>query len=140
MDTTAANLTIAEQGHFHLDCNILSTSIRDSHLSVTWFATKTKEKHGHAGRKDVEEREVLLKVSQDSIFSREGGLWEGRLCFQRLSAKLYRLTVLRAVATDSANYSCRVEEWLPDPRGVWYKLAEEDSGPTAVYVQDTGEV
>ncbi|KAH0624924.1 hypothetical protein JD844_032853 [Phrynosoma platyrhinos] len=138
VDTTMANITVPEQGHFHLDCNILSLSSRESRFAVTWFNVKKKERDGQAGRKDGDERETLLKVGQDTIFSREANPWEGRLRFQRLSPTLYRLTVLQAGAVDTGNYSCRVEEWLPDPRGMWYKLAEEDSGSTAVYVQDTG--
>nr|XP_060626549.1 immunoglobulin superfamily member 3 isoform X1 [Anolis sagrei ordinatus] len=138
VDTTTANITVPEQGHFHLDCNILSLSSRESRFAVTWFSMKTKERGGQTSRKNGEERETLLKVGQDSIFSREANSWEGRLRFQRLSATLYRLTVLQAGAMDTGNYSCRVEEWLPNPRGMWYKLAEEDSGPTSVYVQDTG--
>uniref|UniRef100_G1KWQ8 Immunoglobulin superfamily member 3 n=1 Tax=Anolis carolinensis TaxID=28377 RepID=G1KWQ8_ANOCA len=138
VDTTTANITVPEQGHFHLDCNILSLSSRESRFAVTWFSMKTKERGGQASRKSGEERETLLKIGQDSIFSREANSWEGRLRFQRLSATLYRLTVLQAGAVDTGNYSCRVEEWLPNPRGMWYKLAQEDSGPTSVYVQDTG--
>lgn len=135
-----ANLTVPEQGHFHLDCNVLSLSSQDSRFAVTWFAVKTKERSGRASRnKDGEERESMLKVSKDAIFSKEASPWEGRLRYQRLSATSYRLTVLQAGVMDAGNYSCRVEEWLPDPRGEWYKLAEEESGLIAVHVQGTGK-
>lgn len=139
VDTAMANLTVPEQGHFHLDCNILSLSSQDSRFAVTWFTLKTKERSGRSSRnKHGEERESLLKVSKDAIFSREASPWEGRLRFQRLSATSYRLTVLQAGVMDAGNYSCQVEEWLPNPRGEWYKLAEEESGPIAIYVQGTG--
>lgn len=106
-----------------------------------WFTLKVKERDGRTSHsQNREEREILLRVGPDGIFSREASSWEGRLRFQRLSATLYRLTVLQARATDAGNYSCRVEEWLPHPRGAWYKLAEEESGSIVVYVQDAGKV
>ncbi|XP_077198411.1 immunoglobulin superfamily member 3 isoform X4 [Paroedura picta] len=139
VDTTPANLTVPEQGQFHLDCPILSVSSQESRFAVSWVILKARGRGGRASRnKDGEEKEVLLRVGWDAIFSPEASPWEGRMRFQRLSAMLYRLTVLRAGATDGGNYSCRVEEWVPDPRGVWYKLDEEESGPISVYIQDTG--
>lgn len=140
VDTTTANLTVPEQGQFHLDCTILSISSQESRFAVSWFILKSKGRSGQTSRnKDGEEKEVLLRVGQDAIFSPEAIPWEGRLRFQRLSTTLYRLTVLQAGTTDGGNYSCRVEEWLPDPRGLWYKLSEEESGPISVSIQNTGE-
>lgn len=139
VDTTTANLTVPEQGQFHLDCTILSISSQESRFAVSWFILKSKGRSGQTSRnKDGEEKEVLLRVGQDAIFSPEAIPWEGRLRFQRLSTTLYRLTVLQAGTTDGGNYSCRVEEWLPDPRGLWYKLSEEESGPISVSIQNTG--
>ncbi|XP_060542313.1 immunoglobulin superfamily member 3 isoform X2 [Pantherophis guttatus] len=138
VDATIANLTVPEQDHFHLDCNILSPTSQDSRFAVTWFIMKNKDRSGQTGHKNEEDKEALLRVGQDFVFSRENSPWEGRLRFQRLSAMFYRLTVLQAVSSDAGNYSCHVEEWLPDPKGVWYKLTEEDSGLITVYVQDTG--
>ncbi|XP_026519847.1 immunoglobulin superfamily member 3 isoform X2 [Notechis scutatus] len=138
VDATIANLTVPEQDHFHLDCNILSTTSQDSRFAVTWFIMKNKGRSGQTGHKNDEDREALLSVGQDFVFSREASPWEGRLRFQRLSAMFYRLTVLQAATSDAGNYSCHVEEWLPDPKGAWYKLTEDDSGLITVYVQDTG--
>lgn len=140
MDATIANLTVPEQDHFHLDCNILSPTSQDSRFAVTWFIMKNKDRSGQTGHKNEEDKEALLRVGQDFVFSRENSPWEGRLRFQRLSAMFYRLTVLQAASSDAGNYSCHVEEWLPDPKGVWYKLTEEDSGLITVYVQDTGKM
>ncbi|XP_070606314.1 immunoglobulin superfamily member 3 isoform X2 [Erythrolamprus reginae] len=138
VDATIANLTVQEQDHFHLDCNILSPTSQDSRFAVTWFIVKNKDRNAQTGHKNEEDKEALLRVGQDFVFSREANPWEGRLRFQRLSAMFYRLTVLQAATSDAGNYSCHVEEWLPDPKGAWYKLTEEDSGLITVYVQDTG--
>uniref|UniRef100_A0A8D0GUB2 Immunoglobulin superfamily member 3 n=1 Tax=Sphenodon punctatus TaxID=8508 RepID=A0A8D0GUB2_SPHPU len=139
VDSAISNLTVEEKEPFQLNCSILARSSEESRFAVTWYTLRLKEGGGRAGRsKEEEGREALLSIDQHAVFSSEAGPWEGRLRFQRLSSMLYRLTVLQAGAADAGNYSCRVEEWLPDPKGVWYKLAEEESGPIAVLVQDAG--
>ncbi|XP_066196979.1 immunoglobulin superfamily member 3 isoform X2 [Sylvia atricapilla] len=141
VDTATTNLTVQEKESFPLDCSILSRSSPESHFAVTWYNLRAKEAGNHAEEgeeEEEEEREVVLSVGPDAIFSPEAGRWEGRLRFQRLSAVLFRLTVLQAGGADTGNYSCRVEEWLVDPNGVWYRLAEEESGMVAVHVQDAG--
>uniref|UniRef100_A0A452GIJ8 Ig-like domain-containing protein n=1 Tax=Gopherus agassizii TaxID=38772 RepID=A0A452GIJ8_9SAUR len=125
VDTTISNLTVLEKESFPLDCSILSRSSQESR----------RVSHG---MEEEEEREALLSVGLDAVFGQEAGRFEGRLRFQRLSSVLYRLTVLQAGAADAGNYSCRVEEWLPDPKRVWYRLAEEESGTITIHVQDTG--
>lgn len=141
VDTATANLTVQEKESFPLDCSILSRSSPESHFAVTWYNMRAKEAGGHVeeDEEEEEEREAVLSVGPDAIFSPEASRWEGRLRFQRLSAVLFRLTVLQAGGADTGNYSCHVEEWLVDPNGVWYRLAEEESGTVAVHVQDAGE-
>ncbi|PKU38174.1 immunoglobulin superfamily member 3 [Limosa lapponica baueri] len=140
VDTATANLTVQEKESFPLDCSILSRSSPESHFAVTWYNLRPKEAGGRAeeDEEEEEEREAVLSVGPDAVFSPEAGRWEGRLRFQRLSAVLFRLTVLQAGGADTGNYSCRVEEWLADPNGVWYRLADEESGTVAVHVQDAG--
>ncbi|XP_030826906.1 immunoglobulin superfamily member 3 isoform X2 [Camarhynchus parvulus] len=141
VDTATTNLTVQEKESFPLDCSILSRSSPESHFAVTWYSLRAKEagEHTEEGEEEEEEeREAVLSVGPDAIFSPEAGRWEGRLRFQRLSAVLFRLTVLQAGGADTGNYSCRVEEWLADPNGVWYRLAQEESGMVAVHVQDAG--
>ncbi|XP_065445650.1 immunoglobulin superfamily member 3 isoform X3 [Chrysemys picta bellii] len=140
VDTTISNLTVLEKEPFPLDCSILSRSSQESRFAVTWYNLRMKEGGGQVSRgtEEEEEREALLSVGLDAMFGQEAGRFEGRLRFQRLSSVLYRLTVLQAGAADAGNYSCRVEEWLPDPKGVWYRLAEEESGTVTIHVQDTG--
>nr|XP_009681038.1 PREDICTED: immunoglobulin superfamily member 3 [Struthio camelus australis] len=135
VDTATSNLTVQEKESFPLDCSILSRSSQESYFAVAWYNMRAKEGGGHS---EEEEREAVLSVGPDAVFSQEAGRWEGRLRFQRLAAVLFRLTVLQAGVADTGNYSCRVEEWLADPNGVWYRLAEEESGAVAVHVQDAG--
>ncbi|XP_057266488.1 immunoglobulin superfamily member 3 isoform X3 [Pezoporus wallicus] len=138
VETATANLTVQEKESFPLDCSILSRSSPESHFAVTWYNMQAKEASGQTEEDEEQEREAVLTVGPDAIFSTEASRWEGRLRFQRLSAVLFRLTVLQASGADTGNYSCHVEEWLADPSGVWYRLAEEESSTVAVHVQDAG--
>nr|XP_033798238.1 immunoglobulin superfamily member 3 isoform X1 [Geotrypetes seraphini]XP_033798239.1 immunoglobulin superfamily member 3 isoform X1 [Geotrypetes seraphini]XP_033798240.1 immunoglobulin superfamily member 3 isoform X1 [Geotrypetes seraphini]XP_033798241.1 immunoglobulin superfamily member 3 isoform X1 [Geotrypetes seraphini]XP_033798242.1 immunoglobulin superfamily member 3 isoform X1 [Geotrypetes seraphini] len=137
LDLTALNVTVPEKGHFQLDCNVLSRSSPVSRFSLTWFMLRTKS--GVAGDRNSEvEKEPVFSIGHDSVFEPEPVRWDGRLRFKRVSAVLFRLSIQEASAADAGNYSCRVEEWLPNPRGLWYRLTEEESGLTIVNVQLAG--
>lgn len=144
------NATVSEKAAFQLDCSIVSRSSQDSRFAVTWYSLRTKaagkgespslkEQEAEEQEEDPAERTALLSVGPDAVFGPEGGPWEGRLRFQRLSPLLYRLTVLQASPRDTGNYSCRVEEWLPSPQREWYRLTEEESAPIGIRVLDAGE-
>uniref|UniRef100_A0A6I8MYN9 Immunoglobulin superfamily member 3 n=1 Tax=Ornithorhynchus anatinus TaxID=9258 RepID=A0A6I8MYN9_ORNAN len=154
VEAAAANATVPEDGPFRLDCVVLARSAGDSRLAVAWLALRPRRgargpRGAAAGEEErdpqeeeeeeeAEDRAAVLSVGPDAVFGPEGGPWAGRLRFQRLSPTLYRLTVLRARPDDAGNYSCRVEEWLPDARDRWYLLAREESAPVAVRVLDVG--
>ncbi|KAM6219244.1 immunoglobulin superfamily member 3 isoform 1-T1 [Rhynchocyon petersi] len=157
VDTVVPNATVTEKAAFQLDCSIVSRSSQDSRFAVVWYSLRTKaggkggspgpgeeEEEGEVEEEEEEEEEedptertVLLSVGPDAVFGPEGGPWEGRLRFQRVSPLLYRLTVLQASPQDTGNYSCRVEEWLPSPQKEWYRLTEEESAPIGIRVLDT---
>lgn len=160
VDTVVPNATVTEKAAFQLDCSIVSRSSQDSRFAVAWYSLRTKagrnagspgleeqedededededEEEEEEEEEDPTERVALLSVGPDAVFGPEGGSWEGRLRFQRLSPLLYRLTVLQASPRDTGNYSCRVEEWLPSPQKEWYRLTEEESAPISIRVLDT---
>ncbi|XP_038614351.1 immunoglobulin superfamily member 3 isoform X2 [Tachyglossus aculeatus] len=146
VEAAAANATVPEDGPFRLDCAVLARSAGDSRLAVAWLALRPRRGSGRdedpeeedGGGGGGEERATVLSVRPDAVFGPEGGPWAGRLRFQRPSPTLYRLTVLRARPDDAGNYSCRVEEWLPDARDQWYLLAREESAPVGIRVLDAG--
>lgn len=155
VDTVVPNATVPEKAAFQLDCSIVSRSSQDSRFAVAWYSLRTKangkgsspglEEQEEEGEEEEEddneedpmERTALLSVGPDAVFGPEGGPWEGRLRFQRLSPLLYRLTVLQASPHDTGNYTCHVEEWLPSPQKEWYRLTEEESAPISIRILDT---
>lgn len=99
-----------------------------SQLVVEWFVWKPNHP----------EREVVAHLSRDATFhygeqAAKNNL-KGRLHVESPSSGVYRLFIQNVAVQDSGTYSCRVEEWLLSPSGVWYKRAEDTAGQTAVTV------
>lgn len=87
--------------------------------------------------------ELLLRIERSGAFEYGAYADEERLRrrvqAERLSPRLYVLTLNRAESSDSGTYYCLVEEWLSDPDGAWYQLSRESSGFTQVLVRQPGE-
>lgn len=87
--------------------------------------------------------ELLLRIERSGTFEYGAYAEEERLRrrvqSERLSPRLYVLTLNRAEASDSGTYYCLVEEWLSDPDGAWYRVSRDTSGFTQVLVRRPGE-
>lgn len=90
-----------------------------------------------------EAEELLLRIERTGAFEYGAYADEERLRrrvqAERLSPRLYVLTLNRAENSDSGTYYCLVEEWLSDPDGAWYRLSQESSGFTQVLVRQPGK-
>ncbi|XP_031230848.1 immunoglobulin superfamily member 3 isoform X1 [Mastomys coucha] len=122
------SLSILETRQIQLECVVLNRTSMASQLVVEWFVWKPNHP----------EREVVAHLSRDATFhygeqAAKNNL-KGRLHLESPSSGVYRLFIQNVAVQDSGTYSCRVEEWLPSPSGVWYKRAEDTAGQTAVTV------
>ncbi|XP_072542113.1 immunoglobulin superfamily member 3 isoform X2 [Salminus brasiliensis] len=124
------SLQFLEDSRVRVNCSIASQTSGESQHAVLWYARK-----GGAGEPD----ELLLKIERTGAF--EYGVYaeeerlRSRVQSERLSPRLYGLTLHRAETSDSGTYYCLVEEWLMDPDGTWYRLARDSSGFTHVVVR-----
>lgn len=128
------NLSILETRQIQLECVVLNRTSVTSQLMVEWFVWKPNHP----------EREVVAHLSRDATFhygeqAAKNNL-KGRLHLESPSSGVYRLFIQNVAVQDSGTYSCRVEEWLPSPSGVWYKRAEDTAGQTVVTVMRPGKV
>ncbi|XP_036417875.1 immunoglobulin superfamily member 3 isoform X1 [Colossoma macropomum] len=127
------SLQFLEDSRVRVNCSIASQTSEESQHAVLWYARK-----GEAGEPD----ELLLKIERTGAF--EYGVYaeeerlRSRVQSERLSPRLYGLTLHRAETSDSGIYYCLVEEWLMDPDGAWYRLARDSSGFTHVVVRQPG--
>ncbi|XP_013205379.1 immunoglobulin superfamily member 3 [Microtus ochrogaster] len=122
------NLSVLETRQIQLECVVLNRTSMASQLMVEWFVWKPNHP----------EREVVAHLSRDATFhygeqAAKNNL-KGRLHLESPSSGVYRLFIQNVAVQDSGTYSCRVEEWLPSPSGVWYKRAEDTAGQTVVTV------
>ncbi|KAM8857731.1 immunoglobulin superfamily member 3 [Synchiropus picturatus] len=118
-----------EDSRVRINCSISSQTSKDSQHAVLWFVRRA------GGSED----ELLLRIERSGAFEygayAEEERLRRRLQAERLSPRLYVLTLNRAESGDSGAYYCLVEEWLSDPDGDWYRLARERSGLTQVLVK-----
>ncbi|KAI3356287.1 hypothetical protein L3Q82_017534 [Scortum barcoo] len=119
-----------EDSRVRINCSITSQTSQDSQHAVLWYVRRAT---------GSEADELLLRIERSGAFEYGAYADEERLRrrvqAERLSPRLYVLTLNRAENSDSGTYYCLVEEWLSDPDGAWYRLSRESSGFTQVLVR-----
>ncbi|XP_071374473.1 immunoglobulin superfamily member 3 [Centroberyx affinis] len=119
-----------EDSRVRINCSVTSQTSTDSQHAVLWYVRRAT-----GGEAD----ELLLRIERSGAFEYGAYADEERLRrrvqAERLSPRLYALTLNRAESSDSGTYYCLVEEWLSDPDGAWYRLSRESSGFTHVLVR-----
>ncbi|KAL0963628.1 hypothetical protein UPYG_G00308810 [Umbra pygmaea] len=127
---TNQSLVHLEDSRVRINCSVASQTTPDSQHAVLWYVRRA------AG---VEADELLLRIERSGAFEYGAYADEERLRrrvqAERLSPRLYTLTLNRAESSDSGTYYCLVEEWLTDPDGAWYRLARDSSGFTQILVR-----
>lgn len=146
VEETESNVTIAESSSVRLDCSISSQSSPDSRLSVTWYVERSEDENTEDQPSEEEsKRECVFTIAHDFVFRNENCSPRdetgpnSRLQFERTNSDLYRLTLHGVRPTDAGRYYCHVEEWLLNPRKIWYRLAANNSGFTIVNVLQQGK-
>ncbi|TWW80913.1 Immunoglobulin superfamily member 3 [Takifugu flavidus] len=119
-----------EDSRVRINCSISAQTSQDSQHAVLWYVRHTS---------GSEADELLLRIERSGTFEYGAYADEERLRrrvqSERLSPRLYVLTLNRAEASDSGTYYCLVEEWLSDPDGAWYRVSRDTSGFTQVLVR-----
>ncbi|XP_061698496.1 immunoglobulin superfamily member 3 isoform X2 [Syngnathoides biaculeatus] len=125
------SLVNLEDSRVRINCSVTSQTSPDSRHAVLWYVRRAA-----AGS---EADELLLRIERSGAL--EYGTYADeerlrrRVQAERLSPRLYALTLNRAESGDSGTYYCLVEEWLSDPDGAWYRLSRDSSGFTEVLVR-----
>lgn len=134
MQKTNQSQVFLENSRVRINCSITSQTSLDSQHAVLWYVRRAM---------GSEADEMLLRIKRSGIFEYGAYAEEERLRrrvqAERLSNRLYVLTLNRAETSDSGTYYCLVEEWLSDPDGAWYMLSQDSSGSSQVLVKQPGE-
>lgn len=135
MQKTNQSQTYLEDSRVRINCSISAQTSQDSQHAVLWYVRHTS---------GSEADELLLRIERSGTFEYGAYADEERLRrrvqAERLSPRLYVLTLNRAESSDSGTYYCLVEEWLSDPDGAWYRVSRDTSGFTQVLVTRPGEL
>ncbi|XP_068184841.1 immunoglobulin superfamily member 3 [Antennarius striatus] len=119
-----------EDSRVRINCSISSQTSQYSQHAVLWYVRRAT---------GSESDELLLRIERSGAFEYGAYADEERLRrrvqAERLSPRLFVLTLNKAENSDSGTYYCLVEEWLRDPEGAWYQLAQDSSGFTQVLVR-----
>ncbi|KAM9343359.1 immunoglobulin superfamily member 3 [Pholidichthys leucotaenia] len=141
VEESESNITVEESSSIRLGCSIPSVSSRDSRFSVSWYVEHSDDDDSEDQPGDEEGgRECVFSIGHDAVFGngncspREESEPNSRLQFERMTLDQYSLTIQGARPSDAGRYYCHVEEWLLNPRNVWYRLATNNSGFTIVSV------
>uniref|UniRef100_A0A8C7YE69 Immunoglobulin superfamily member 3 n=1 Tax=Oryzias sinensis TaxID=183150 RepID=A0A8C7YE69_9TELE len=136
-----SNITVEESGSIRLGCIISSQSSPDSSFSVSWYVDRSEDENFAAlPGEDESDRECVFSIAHDFVFKKENCSPQeeagpnSRLQFEKMTPDQYSLTIHGARPTDAGRYYCRVEEWLFNPRYIWYRLATNNSGFTTVNI------
>ncbi|XP_073473696.1 immunoglobulin superfamily member 2-like isoform X2 [Aquarana catesbeiana] len=127
LNLTELILLVPEQSTVTLPCQVLAVSMPGSRLSVSWLKVEGP------GAPDL----LLFGVNHmgEFIYPQEK---RDRLQYERPSELTFHLRIHSGHMTDSGTYYCRVQEWLPSPRGVWESLGEHQSGHISVTILTSG--
>jgi len=146
VEETESNVTVEESGSIRLGCSIPSQSSQDSRLSVSWYVERSEDENGDdQPSEDENKRECVFTIAHDFVFRNENcsprdeAGPNSRLQFERTNSDMYSLTIHGVRPTDAGRYYCHVEEWLLNPRKIWYRLAANNSGFTIVNVLQQGK-
>lgn len=135
MQKTNQSQAYLEDSRVRINCSISAQTSQDSQHAVLWYVRHTS---------GSEADELLLRIERSGTFEYGAYADEERLRrrvqAERLSARLYVLTLNRAESSDSGTYYCLVEEWLRDPDAAWYRVSRDTSGFTQVLVRRPGEL
>ncbi|KAM9709540.1 immunoglobulin superfamily member 3 [Menidia menidia] len=141
VEETESNVTVEESGSIQLGCSIPLQSSQDSRLSVSWYVERSEDLSGEdQPSEDESKRECVFTIAHDFVFRNENcsprdeAGPNSRLQFERTNSDMYSLTIHGVRPTDAGRYYCHVEEWLLNPRKMWYRLAANNSGFTIVNV------
>ncbi|XP_069802137.1 immunoglobulin superfamily member 3 [Dendropsophus ebraccatus] len=125
------NISSLEGDSLTVQCQVVNRTLPQSRLLLEWLVWRAGEPERMVVQLPPDD--ITLPHSEDE--DRLGAELPERLHLWQPRPGLYTLSVQPAEEQDSGAYSCRVQEWLQDPRGQWYRWAEERSATTYISVR-----
>uniref|UniRef100_A0A669BVA6 Ig-like domain-containing protein n=1 Tax=Oreochromis niloticus TaxID=8128 RepID=A0A669BVA6_ORENI len=109
-----------------ITCSIVTKTSESSLYSITWLHEE------NAGNK------TIVSLDRNSIVTESQADLGQRISMRRSKGPTFELTIRQARISDKGSYTCKVGEWLQDPRGEWYLLSTV-SKSTVLTITEPGE-
>uniref|UniRef100_A0A668SK09 Ig-like domain-containing protein n=1 Tax=Oreochromis aureus TaxID=47969 RepID=A0A668SK09_OREAU len=109
-----------------IKCSIVTKTSESSLYSITWLHEE------NAGNK------TIVSLDRNSIVTESQTDLSQRISMRRSTGPTFELTIRQARISDKGSYTCKVGEWLQDPRGEWYLLSTV-SKSTVLTITEPGE-
>lgn len=132
VDQLPRNISSLEGESFSVTCQVVNRTRPQSRLALEWLVWRAGEPERRTVGRFYPDG-ITLPPNEDE--DRGGSELPGGLHLWQPSPGIFTLTVHQAEEQDSGAYSCRVQEWLQDPSGQWYRRADERSAATYVSVR-----
>uniref|UniRef100_A0A3Q2W757 Immunoglobulin superfamily member 3-like n=1 Tax=Haplochromis burtoni TaxID=8153 RepID=A0A3Q2W757_HAPBU len=94
-----------------ITCSIITKTSESSLYSITWLHEE------NAGNK------TIVSLDRNSIVTESQVDLRQRISMRRSKGPTFELIIWQARISDKGLYTCKVGEWLQDPRGEWYLLS-----------------
>ncbi|XP_014188799.2 immunoglobulin superfamily member 3 [Haplochromis burtoni] len=94
-----------------ITCSIVTKTSESSLYSITWLHEE------NAGNKTIASLDRNSIVTESQVDLRQ------RISMRRSKGPTFELIIWQARISDKGLYTCKVGEWLQDPRGEWYLLS-----------------
>lgn len=109
-----------------ITCSIVKKTSESSLYSITWLHEE------NAGNK------TIVSLDRNSIVTESQVDLRQRISMRRSKGPTFELIIRQARISDKGLYTCKVGEWLQDPRGEWYLLSTV-SKSTVLTITEPGE-
>uniref|UniRef100_A0A3Q2W788 Immunoglobulin superfamily member 3-like n=1 Tax=Haplochromis burtoni TaxID=8153 RepID=A0A3Q2W788_HAPBU len=109
-----------------ITCSIITKTSESSLYSITWLHEE------NAGNK------TIVSLDRNSIVTESQVDLRQRISMRRSKGPTFELIIWQARISDKGLYTCKVGEWLQDPRGEWYLLSTV-SKSTVLTITEPGE-
>lgn len=109
-----------------ITCSIITKTSESSLYSITWLHEE------NAGNK------TIVSLDRNSIVTESQVDLRQQISMRRSKGPTFELIIRQARISDKGLYTCKVGEWLQDPRGEWYLLSTV-SKSTVLTITEPGE-
>ncbi|XP_061578884.1 immunoglobulin superfamily member 3-like [Cololabis saira] len=108
-----------------LTCRASTNTIQHTHLAFVWYLRRDGAGEGEGEGEPIISLDRDFTLSPGRAFAQR--YQDGLISLDKIGEATYRLKVARLQESDQGEIYCQAQEWIQDPDGSWYKIAQKDT-------------